>query len=481
MRWLRKLGLLLVTITSLWLISVSAQDAGSYLKAGDESLSRGEYTAAIRHYSSFIEMDPLTSIGYSKRATVYIQQKKLKDALQDLEKSLEVEPMYFQGYLQRARLFRQTCRFRESEKDIRKALEMKPDHSTAQKELSLLLQAEDGLNQAKSYYDEDDVVKAIEYLDKIVLVLSPDCCKARSLKSRLLLRNKDYAGAIAETGHILKADENDLEALLLRGKAYFYLADHDVSLRHYQKGLRLDPENSDLKKEYFKLKSLIKKTKNAEEAAEKSKFRLAVEEYTAALQIDTEHDAHNVKLFLGLCKVLVKLGRGKNALDACSSALKIDADLVEALVQSGEAKLLTEDWEGSAADFKAALQKSPQDRAIREGLMKAERALKISKRKDWYKILGIEKTASAAEIKRAYKKLALQWHPDKNVENKEEAEEKFRDVAAAYEVLGDEEKRTKYDRGEDVDEPQMGPGFHPFGGGQSFTFHFEGFPDGFGF
>ncbi|KAJ7298926.1 hypothetical protein O6H91_Y362600 [Diphasiastrum complanatum] len=111
MRWLRKLGLLLVTITSLWLISVSAQDAGSYLKAGDESLSRGEYTAAIRHYSSFIEMDPLTSIGYSKRATVYIQQKKLKDALQDLEKSLEVEPMYFQGYLQRARLFRQTCRY----------------------------------------------------------------------------------------------------------------------------------------------------------------------------------------------------------------------------------------------------------------------------------------------------------------------------------------------------------------------------------
>ena len=71
---------------------------------------------------------------------------------------------------------------------------------------------------------------------------------------------------------------------------------------------------------------------------------------------------------------------------------------------------------------------------IREAYMKAERQLKMSKRKDWYKILGISKTASAADIKRAYKRLALQWHPDKNQENREEAENMFREIAAAYEV-----------------------------------------------
>lgn len=72
---------------------------------------------------------------------------------------------------------------------------------------------------------------------------------------------------------------------------------------------------------------------------------------------------------------------------------------------------------------------------IREALMRAEKALKISKRKDYYKILGISKTSSMSEIKRAYKKLALQWHPDKNVDKREEAEAKFREIAAAYEVL----------------------------------------------
>lgn len=72
--------------------------------------------------------------------------------------------------------------------------------------------------------------------------------------------------------------------------------------------------------------------------------------------------------------------------------------------------------------------------SIREALMRAEKQLKLSQRKDWYKILGLSKTASAAEIKRAYKKLALQWHPDKNVDNREEAENMFREIAAAYEV-----------------------------------------------
>jgi DnaJ homolog subfamily C member 3 len=72
---------------------------------------------------------------------------------------------------------------------------------------------------------------------------------------------------------------------------------------------------------------------------------------------------------------------------------------------------------------------------IREALIRAEKALKMSKRKDWYKILGVPKTATVAEIKRAYKKLALQWHPDKNQDKREEAEAKFQEIAAAYEVF----------------------------------------------
>ena len=71
-----------------------------------------------------------------------------------------------------------------------------------------------------------------------------------------------------------------------------------------------------------------------------------------------------------------------------------------------------------------------------------------TRQKDHYKILGVEKNASDAEIKKSYKKLALKWHPDKNRENPKEAELKFKEVSEAYQVLIDKNKRNQYDRKE---------------------------------
>ncbi|XP_027071442.1 dnaJ protein P58IPK homolog [Coffea arabica] len=439
---------------------------------------------------SALDGKPGDAAALFQRVSESVKVKKYTEALDDLKAAIDADPALSEAYWHQASILRQLCRYEESEKSYNKFLELKPGNSAAEKELSQLSQAQSALNSASNLFDSGDFTKALEYIDKVVLVFSPACSKAKMLKVRLLIATKDYSGAISEAGYLLKEDEDNLDALLLRGRAYYYLADHDVATRHYQKGLRLDPEHGELKKAYFGLKNLLKKTKSAEDNASKGKLRLAVEEYRAALALDPNHSAHNVNLHLGLCKVLVKLGRGSDAVSSCSEALEIDGELVEALVQRGEAKLLTEEWEGAVADLKLAAEKSPQDMSIREVLMKAERSLKLSQRKDWYKILGVSKTAPVSEIKKAYKKLALQWHPDKNVDNREEAEAKFREIAAAYEVLGDEEKRTRYDSGEDIDDMGSGMGgggFNPYGGGgQQFTFHFEGgfpgggFPGGFG-
>ena len=97
--------------------------------------------------------------------------------------------------------------------------------------------------------------------------------------------------------------------------------------------------------------------------------------------------------------------------------------------------------------------------------------------KDYYKILGVSKGAAKDDIKKAYRKLAHKYHPDKNPNNRE-AEDRFKEIAEAYEVLADEKKRQDYDSGRlyGAQGPGPGGGWQGFGGGG-----FGGGPGGQGF
>lgn len=105
--------------------------------------------------------------------------------------------------------------------------------------------------------------------------------------------------------------------------------------------------------------------------------------------------------------------------------------------------------------------------------------------KDYYKVLGVDKSASQDEIKSAYRKLAKQYHPDLHPGD-EAAAEKFKEINEAYSVVGDADKRAKYDRGEMDDQFGGGSGFNPFGGQGGFSASgfddlFNMFTGGFGF
>jgi len=102
--------------------------------------------------------------------------------------------------------------------------------------------------------------------------------------------------------------------------------------------------------------------------------------------------------------------------------------------------------------------------------------------KDYYAILGIGRDADPDAIKKAYRKAALKWHPDKNQERLAEAEEKFKDIAEAYDVLGDPEKKKIYDQfGEEGLKGGAPPGGSdgPAGGGMpgGFAYQFHGDPN----
>ena len=100
----------------------------------------------------------------------------------------------------------------------------------------------------------------------------------------------------------------------------------------------------------------------------------------------------------------------------------------------------------------------------------------MAEKRDYYEVLGVSRSASATEIKKAYRKLALQYHPDKNPGDKE-AEEKFKEAAEAYDVLSNDDKRRRYDQ---YGHAGVGGGAGGFGGGMSMEDIFSHFGDIFG-
>lgn len=136
------------------------------------------------------------------------------------------------------------------------------------------------------------------------------------------------------------------------------------------------------------------------------------------------------------------MSRGKysatETINVCTEVLETyqvsDADI---LVSRAEAYLLNDDYEAALADYKRAHESEDSNR-IHEGIERVQKLMKQAKKRDYYKILGVRRTASKAEILKAYRKLAIKWHPDKyEGDDKKKAEKMFIDIAAAKEVLTD--------------------------------------------
>ncbi|WGS87087.1 molecular chaperone DnaJ [Methylomonas sp. UP202] len=91
-------------------------------------------------------------------------------------------------------------------------------------------------------------------------------------------------------------------------------------------------------------------------------------------------------------------------------------------------------------------------------------------KEDFYKLLEVDRNASEAEIKKSYRKMAMKYHPDRNKDNPEDAEKKFKQIKEAYEILSDSKKRAAYDQfGHAGVDPSMGGGRGGFSGAESFS------------
>lgn len=173
------------------------------------------------------------------------------------------------------------------------------------------------------------------------------------------------------------------------------------------------------------------------------------------------------KLQFNLALIAQKLNQLDESLDACGKAIELNSGYLKAYIHRARVYVAKEMYDDAVHDFEAALKVDPTLKDLKRELQNAKLAAKRAKRKDYYKILQVDKKATEDEIRKAYKKRALLHHPDRHASApdavKKEQERLFKDLGEAYEVLSDTKKRFRYDQGVDLmdDRSYDSPGYDP--------------------
>jgi DnaJ family protein C protein 7 len=261
----------------------------------------------------------------------------------------------------------------------------------------------------------------------------------------------------------------------------------------------MDPDHAVAAKRYKQMKQIISEKERLQNEAKKcigaKKFQEALAHLNEALKLDPED--HGLLAKLHVRKAEAEIGQGKaqkaanqeqqaektlkNAIRSACSATYYKEDLMQGYLWKVKAMQLMGDYQKAVEELEDLAKGIGRgDPSVGQHLKHAKRELKKSKRKDYYKMLGIQESASARDVKIGYKKSAMKWHPDRHAmadaEGQKMAEQRFKDIGEANDVLSDASMKRLYDQGFDYEEikqrvdqqehySQRGGGHHGFGGG----------------
>ncbi|CEH15947.1 Molecular chaperone (DnaJ superfamily) [Ceraceosorus bombacis] len=459
-------------------------EAATAKDKGNDAFRAGQHDEAIRLYTQAIDSNPQEPSYYTNRAAAYMSKKQFKLALSDCQQAAALQSSSPQAKTL-IRLAR--CHFSLGELDaadtvlsqITDAGGIDPGLDAAKSLQQQVRSTRSHLETFRKSLEAKDWSHAQMALSQAERAVSEVPVAWRLLRAELLLRKGDMDGANGSVSDVLRLDSNQPDALFMRARILCARGtEMDKAVKTCQAALRSDPEHAGARALLKRCRKLEAVKNEANEAFKKGSLQEAIKLYTDALQaadeaISAEGEVAGFKalLYSNRATANYKLEKYREAITDCDGALNLNPGYSKALRTRARSKLKNENYEEAVRDFKAAVEESQASgnatelNALKQELRSAEADLKRSKKKDYYKILGVPKDASSADIKKAYRKESLKHHPDKGGD-----EEKFKLTNEAFSVLSDDQKRKRHDMG--ADDPESDS---PFGGGGGGGFPAGGF------
>lgn len=427
---------------------------------GNELYKAKDYREALKLYTQAIDLCPDCAAYYSNRSACYMMLGKYHDALNDAREAVRLDTTFVKGYLRVAKCNIALGDANAALSVLRQAGELEPNNRSVRDEMNnaqALLRCIDEVNKAT---EKADYRTAIFHLDR-ALDQAVGCRSLKITKAEYLVFLQRFADAQEMVNEILQFDSGNADAIYVRGMCLYYQDNPEAAFNHFQHVLRLAPDHQKARDIYKKAKSLKLKKEEGNEAFKRGSFQEAFNLYTDALAIDPLNKNTNAKLYFNRATVGSKLNKVEEAIEDCTAAINLDEGYVKAYLRRAKCYQALEKHEEAVRDYEKVtrLDRNQEHKRL---LHEAKIQLKRSKRKDYYKILGVSKNASEDEIKKSYRKMALVHHPDRHAnasdKDKREHEIKFKEIGEAYSVLTDSKKRAMYDRGQDINDPDGGFG-----------------------
>ncbi|KAL3854349.1 hypothetical protein ACJMK2_013622 [Sinanodonta woodiana] len=421
---------------------------------GNTYYKEKKYTDALNYYTQAINLCPTCAAYYGNRSATFMMLNKYAEALEDARQAIRLDGQFVKGYLREGKCYTALGDPDAAVRSYNKVLELEPENENALQELRVAEQVKQYHEMAEEDVKKGDYRRALFYMDRC-LDTAKTCVKFRVKKAEFLCQLGRLQEAQETTNDILQRDGINADALFVRGMCLYYQDNIDKAFQHFQQVLRLAPDHQKARETYKKAKALITKKEEGNEAFRVGKFEDALSLYTQALEIDPSNKFTNSKLFCNRATVCSKINKLQQAIEDCTKAVELDDTYLKAYMRRAKCYMDTELYEEAVRDYEKICQ-IDRSRENKKLLQEAKLELKKSKRKDYYKILGIPKNASDDEIRKAYRKRALVHHPDRHshdTQDKQKEEEvKFKEVSEAYSVLSDRKKRMRYDNGHDIED-----------------------------
>ncbi|KAJ5306645.1 hypothetical protein N7508_005660 [Penicillium antarcticum] len=466
------------------------------LSSAKAHLAQGSPRDAVAYFDAAVSRDPSNYITLFQRGAAYLSIGKNSQASSDFDRVLELKPDFEGALLQRSRLKARSAHWAEALQDLERAGKKS---STDYEELEAARNAATlALSAEKQGAWESCISEA-----NVAILKANTALSLRQARAHCHFERGEIEEGISDLAHVLQISPSLIDSHLQMSSMLFYsLGDSDRGLAQIRKCLHADPDSKACNRLYKRERKLVKRLEKLHTVLEARKFSNAVnlmvgDAESSGLITDTKTDVEEAKeaghihrlapnnLYVFLvektCEAYREMRMLKKAGPYCSESLELVPHSLHGLLYKAQTALDEDRFEDAIRILDSAKEHHPSSQEVQSLHQKAHTLLKRSKQKDYYKVLGVSRDADDRTIKRAYRKLTKQHHPDKahaQGVSKEEAEKKMASINEAYEVLSDSELRTRFDNGDDPNDPesQRGNPFqgqgHPFGhgGGQQFFF-----------